>query len=65
MEQASIKKCLDQAATVAAAEINGRCEESRREALIAVVQTTHLRDGDDLAAARRLDRTRVRTILVE
>ena len=65
MEQASIKKCVDDAATVAATEINGQCEESRREALVAMVQTTDLRDGDDSSDAAWLDRTRVRAILVE
>ena len=41
------------------------CSESGREALIAVVQPTDLRDGDHFATPGRLDRTRVRTILVE
>ena len=38
---------------------------SGREALVAMVQSTDLRDGDDSAAPRWLDGTRVRTILVE
>jgi hypothetical protein len=35
------------------------------EALVAVVQPADVRDGDDAAARRWLDGTRVRTILVE
>jgi len=65
MEQASIKNCVGDGATVAATEINGQCDESRREALVTVVRTTDLRDGDDSADPRRLDGARVRTILVE
>ena len=65
MEQASITNCVDDAATVAATEINGQCDESRREALVAMMQPTDLRDGDDSAVPRRLDRTRMRTVLVE
>ncbi len=36
-----------------------------REALVAMEQPADLRDGDDAAARRWLDGTRVRTILVE
>jgi hypothetical protein len=38
---------------------------SGREALVAMVQPADLRYGDDAAAPRWLDGTRVRTILVE
>lgn len=65
MEQASIKNCVDDAATVAATEINGRCDESRREALVPMVEPADLRDRDDSAGARRLDRARVRAVLVD
>jgi hypothetical protein len=65
MEQASIKNCVDDAATVAATEINGHWDESRREALVAMVQPADLRDRDDSAGPRRLDGARVRAVLVE
>jgi hypothetical protein len=65
MEQASIKNYVDDAATVAATEINGQCDELGREALVAMMQPADLRDGDDSAVPRRLDRVRVRAVLVE
>ena len=34
--------------------INRECEESRREALVAMVHTTDLRDGDDFSDLGRL-----------
>jgi len=53
MEQASIKKCVDGAASLAPAAINGQREESRREALITMVQSTDLLNGDRCAARPR------------
>lgn len=43
----------------------GRYATSGGEALVVMVQTTDLGEGDDPARAMRLDRTFVRTILVE
>ena len=40
-------------------------DESRREAFVAVMQTSDLRKSDNSAAPRRLDSARVRAILVE
>ncbi|MGH2361424.1 MAG: hypothetical protein ACRDGM_12895 [bacterium] len=61
----SLKKCVDDGAAVSATDFNSRYDESRREAFVAMVQPTDLRDGDDTAAARRLDWTRVRTIIIK
>jgi hypothetical protein len=44
--------------------INGECEESHREALVATVHTTDLGDGDDLPDFGHLYRPLLRAILV-
>ena len=44
--------------------INGECEESRREALVAMVHTTYLGDGDDFPDFGHLYRLLLRAILV-
>ena len=44
--------------------INGECEEPRREALVAMVHTTDLRNGDDFSDLGRLHRPLRRAILV-
>jgi hypothetical protein len=54
MEQGSITKCVGDVAPVAAAAINGEREESRREALITMVQSTDFRNGDHFAVGRCL-----------
>jgi len=63
MEQSSTNKCVDDAASVAAAAINGEREASRREALVAMVQSTDFRNGDHFAAGWRFYWTGLRTIV--
>ncbi len=45
MEQSSLKKCVDDSAVVAAREVNNQCDVSHREAFVAMMQATDLRDG--------------------
>jgi hypothetical protein len=45
--------------------INGECEESRREALVAMVHTIELGDGDDCSDLGDLYRPLLRAILVQ
>jgi hypothetical protein len=60
-----VKENAVEAAAFAAKEINGQRDGSRRKALVAMVQPADLGHNDTSAVPRRLDRTRVRTILVE
>ena len=61
-----MKENAVEAAAFAAKEINGQRDGSRRKALVAMVQPADLEVHNDTSAVpRRLDRTRVRTILVE
>jgi hypothetical protein len=45
--------------------INGECEESRREALVAMVHTTDLGDGDNFSDLGHLYRPLLRAVLVQ
>ena len=45
--------------------INGVCEESRREALVVMVHTTDLGDGDDFSDLGHLYRPLLRAVLVQ
>ena len=65
MKRFSLEKFVDDSAAGAATEVNGQCDESRREAFVAVMQTGDLRKSDNAAAPRRLDGARVRAIVVE
>jgi len=50
MERAPVRRCVDEAAAVASTYVNSQCDESRREAFAAMVQTGELGGRMDFAS---------------